>query len=392
MLTSITSKLSQAIKDDILPVRVHVDNTEHRNHLEWISPTDYPAQQSDTVKRRQKGTGQWFLDAPEVAKWQSEAKATLFCPGIPGAGKTMVAAIAIDSLLESTQDDSAGVAYVYCNYKDQKEQDINRILAAILKQLVQGRPSLAEPLTRLHKQHAHKGTRPSADEISTALQSVIVELSTVYIVIDALDECRNDDGTRRGLLTRIRGLQGKADVRFLATSRFLPDIVDDRVIRLVHYTTQEYLERIRETWNPSAQVDIASTCLTYLSFNDFKNGSCSTDTKLKERLQQSVFLDYAARYWGPHTLPVEDDVYDLACSFLLHKGSVSCTTQVMSISTYKYPGYTEDFPRSRIFTHATAQYGLANILKKLLESAEEELSITVNSKDSYDEDGLYIAA
>ncbi|KAF2729730.1 hypothetical protein EJ04DRAFT_588331, partial [Polyplosphaeria fusca] len=75
-------------------------------------------------------------------------------------------------------------------------------------------------------------------------------------------------------------------------------VVDEesRVVRLVHYTTQEYLERIRRTWNPRAQLEIASTCLTYLSFNEFKNGSCSTDAELRERLQQNVFLDYAARY------------------------------------------------------------------------------------------------
>ncbi|KAF2180789.1 hypothetical protein K469DRAFT_591668, partial [Zopfia rhizophila CBS 207.26] len=550
-------KLSRAIKDDITPVRAHVDNTEHRSHLEWISPTDYPAQQSDIVKRRQEGTGQWFLDAPEVAKWRSEAKGTLFCPGIPGAGKTMIAAIAIDSLLKSVRDSSVRVAYIYCNYKDQKEQDVTSILAAILKQLVQGRPSLAEPLTRLHKQHANKGTRPLADEISTALQSVISDLSTVYIVVDALDECRNDDGTRRWLLARIRDLQSKADVRFLATSRFIPDIVDEfkdlrrlevqasdedvrrfvagqvhrlpnciqrkhdlqrlvqdkiaesvdgmfllarlhtdslldkrtpkeikatlarlskgsvalddaykdaihriegqlagdyeraknvlswisyaqrplttaeiccalaveneeeeldpenvpdvedlvsvcaglvvvdeesGVIRLVHYTTQEYLERIRGTWNPEAQLDIASTCLTYLSFNDFKNGSCPTDAELEKRIQQSVFLDYAARYWGTHTSPIEDDVYALASSFLLHEGSISCATQVMSMSTYKDDGYSEYFPRNKIFIHVTARFGLASILKGLLESSEEEAAITVKSKDSYGEDGLYIAA
>lgn len=227
MLTSVTSKLSQAIKDDTTPVRVHVDNTEHRSHLEWLSPIDYPAQQSDIVKRRQEGTGQWFLDAPEMAKWRSKVKATLFCPGIPGAGKTMIAAIVIDSLSKSIQDNSVGMAYVYCNYKDQKEQDVTSMLAAILKQLVQGRPSLAEPLTRLHKKHDPKGTRPSANEISTTLQSVILDLSTVYIVIDALDECRNDDGTRRQLLAYIRDLQSKADVRFLVTSRFLPDIADE---------------------------------------------------------------------------------------------------------------------------------------------------------------------
>ncbi|ORY00885.1 hypothetical protein BCR34DRAFT_546658 [Clohesyomyces aquaticus] len=557
-------KLSQAIvcntrtiKDDTASVRVHVEDIEYRNLLEWVSPLDYPAQQSDVIKRRQEGTGQWFLDAPEVAKWRSEAKATLFCPGIPGAGKTMAAAIAIDSLLKSEQDSSVGVAYVYCNYKDRKEQDVTGMLAAILKQLLQDQPSLAEPLTRLHEQHAHKGTRPSADEISTTLQSVILELSTVYIVVDALDECRNDDGTRRWLLARIRDLQSKADVRFLATSRFLPDIIDEfkelgrlevracdedvrrfvagqvhrlpnciqrkhelqelvqdkiaqsvdgmfllarlhtdslldkrtpkeikvtlarlskgsaaldgaykdaiqriegqlagdceraknvlswityaqrplttaeichalavehqeeeldpenvpdmeelvsvyaglvvvdeesRIVRLVHYTTQEYLERIRETWNPKAQLDIALTCLTYLSFGSFKKGSCSTDAALENRLQCSVFLDYAAKYWVQHTLPVQDDAYDLACSFLLHRESISCATQVMSVSTYRYPGHSKGFPHNTGFIHLTARFGLTILLKRCLESGKREVVNSVDSKDSYDRSGLYIAA
>jgi Cdc6-like AAA superfamily ATPase len=103
--------------------------------LAWISSSNYPAQQSDIIQRRQEGTGQWFLDAPEVARWLKEAKTTLFCPGIPGAGKTMVAAIAVDQLLDSAQNGAYGVAYVYCNYKSQADQDIVSILAAILKQL-----------------------------------------------------------------------------------------------------------------------------------------------------------------------------------------------------------------------------------------------------------------
>jgi hypothetical protein len=91
-----TSKISQAIKDDTNSIRTHVsaiqsavDNVQReqisasqRIILEWISSSDYPAQQSDIIKRRQEGTGQWFLDAPEVAQWLSEAKTTLFCPGI----------------------------------------------------------------------------------------------------------------------------------------------------------------------------------------------------------------------------------------------------------------------------------------------------------------------
>ncbi|KAF2452249.1 hypothetical protein BDY21DRAFT_259478, partial [Lineolata rhizophorae] len=199
------SKLSQAIKDDTNFVRTHVpvlqygvdkirqeqDSTSHRRLLEWISPADYPAQQSDIINRRQQGTGQWFLDAPEVATWLREAKGTLFCPGIPGAGKTMVAAIAVDQLLKSVQNSSVGVAYVYCNYKAQEEQDASSLLAAILKQLVQAQPSTSEPVQRLHKKHSTQGTKPSLDEVFGALRHVLTHYSAVHIVIDALDECRD---------------------------------------------------------------------------------------------------------------------------------------------------------------------------------------------------------
>jgi hypothetical protein len=145
------SQLSQAIKDDTNFVRSHVPaiqsgvgeiqqeqaDAKHGKIVEWISATDYPAQQSDIIRRKQEGTGQGFLNAPEFAKWLGEPKGTLFCPGIPGAGKTMVAAIAIDHLLKSAQSSSVGIAYLYFNYKAQEEQGVSSLLAAIVKQLVQ---------------------------------------------------------------------------------------------------------------------------------------------------------------------------------------------------------------------------------------------------------------
>jgi hypothetical protein len=234
-----TSKLSQAIKKDIDIVREQVpiiqagvnrirqdqDTEKHRRLMDWISPTDYPSQQSDIIKNRQEGTCEWFLRAPEVKRWLSEANGTLFCPGIPGAGKTMVAAVAIDHLFGLVQQSSHGVAYVFCNYKIQ-EQDASSMLAAILKQLMQTRPSIVEPVERLHEQHAGRGTRPTLTEISSALRDVLEHYPTVYVVVDALDECRDSNGTRGQFLAKLRDLQAGRDLRLMATSRFIPEIMD----------------------------------------------------------------------------------------------------------------------------------------------------------------------
>src|SRR6187549_3428053 len=46
---------------------------------------------------------------------------------------------------------------------------------------------------------------------------------------------------------------------------------ESRIIRLVHYTTQEYFERTQKQWFPYAEADITTTCVTYLSFSIFES-------------------------------------------------------------------------------------------------------------------------
>ena len=53
-----------------------------------------------------------------------------------------------------------------------------------------------------------------------------MEFSTVYIVVDALDECQDSDGTRRQFLTQLQMLQVGTDLRLMITSRFIPDLVN----------------------------------------------------------------------------------------------------------------------------------------------------------------------
>jgi hypothetical protein len=87
---------------------------------------------------------------------------------------------------------------------------------------------------------------------------------------------------------------------------------ESAIIRLVHYTTQEYFERISSRLNPDGQLRIAETCLTYLSFSVFESGSCATDEEFEERLRQHELLDYAAKYCGEHTRCVDAKVAYLA--------------------------------------------------------------------------------
>lgn len=66
------------------------------------------------------------------------------------------------------------------------------------------------------------------------------------------------------------------------------------IIRLVHYTTQEYFERTWVYWFPNVQRDIAITCVTYLLFDAFETGSCPTNEEFEEQLWVNPFYEYAA--------------------------------------------------------------------------------------------------
>ncbi|KAH6696629.1 ankyrin repeat protein, partial [Leptodontidium sp. MPI-SDFR-AT-0119] len=66
------------------------------------------------------------------------------------------------------------------------------------------------------------------------------------------------------------------------------------IIRLVHYTTQEYFERTQRQWFSNAQANITTICVSYLSFDTFKSGYCQSDQEFEQRLQLNKLYDYAA--------------------------------------------------------------------------------------------------
>jgi Cdc6-like AAA superfamily ATPase len=194
--------------------------------LNWLTLIDYGAQQSEYIARRLTGTGRWLLDSKEFRKWLTETNQVLFCPGIPGAGKTIVTSIVVDHLCTIFQNDSSiGIAYLYCNYRQQHEQKAVHLLLSLLKQLLQKRPSVPEAVKRLYEHR--KDTVPSLHEISIVLHSVVADYSRVFIIIDALDECQASDGSRRRLLSEILSLQARTGANLFATSRFISEIMEE---------------------------------------------------------------------------------------------------------------------------------------------------------------------
>jgi Cdc6-like AAA superfamily ATPase len=198
---------------------------EHKDILDWVTPVNYGPQQSDNIGRRQLGTGQWLLDSVQFHTWLDTCSQTLFCPGIPGAGKTILTSIVVDNLETLSVDNrTVGIAYVYCNFRRQDEQTAKELLESLVKQLLQGLSDFPENVKSFHEKHRKNKSRPSLEEISSTLLSITKLYSRVFILIDALDECRTSDGSRTRLLEEVFGLQAQSGINIFATSRLIPNI------------------------------------------------------------------------------------------------------------------------------------------------------------------------
>ncbi|KAE8364266.1 hypothetical protein BDV27DRAFT_157996 [Aspergillus caelatus] len=224
----------------------------------WLSPIDYETIQNDTYRNYQEGTGKWFLDNPKFKMWVASSSQTLFCPGIPGAGKTMMASMVVNHLRSkflhssSSQHDKIGIAFIYCSYERQSEQKSDDLFSSLLSQLALEENPIPPSISKLYNRHHQGRARPSLREISDELCSTIAKYSTVFIVIDALDECR-DNTTRKNLLSELFQLQQITDIRLMLTSR--PNILPEHhSILNIHADEKDIQQYLRSQMNHLSRV------------------------------------------------------------------------------------------------------------------------------------------
>ncbi|KAH7237429.1 hypothetical protein B0J15DRAFT_538684 [Fusarium solani] len=502
-----------------LPTSIHSAqrNQEHQDILDWL-----------TTIERQPGTGQWLLDSEQYQTWLKTSRQTLFCPGIPGAGKTILTPVVVDDVGKRFNGDiNIGIAYIYCNFRQQDNQRIDKMLASLLKQLAERQPSLPEVVKDLYNRHKPKKTRPLVDEISTTLRSLAKTYVRVYLLVDVLDECQASDGSRAELLRELFALQKSCGASLFMTSRIMPDIqenftdnaieleiraseedvgryldsrvaslskvvrnnpklrediktevvravngmfllaelhlnslegkfspkdirralkalptestaydetykaamerigsqanteafakkvlacitcarrsfttselqhalavevgetefdenlpeVDDvvavcaglvvvdkenNIIRLVHYTTQQYFERTQGDWFPTAEADITTACVTYLSYKTFESGPCETKSRMDERLWSHQLYGYAANNWGHHariSLSTSKELIEFLCS----NGQAEAAAEALMVMAESW-NYMEA-PQRMTGLHLAAYFGMAEAMAALL--------------------------
>ncbi|KAF5007419.1 hypothetical protein FDECE_6267 [Fusarium decemcellulare] len=219
LLADVAVPISET-REKVGALKFRSDREADRRILNWLTRVDYTSQQNDFMQQHQRGTGQWFLQSEKFQTWLNTRKTTLFCPGMPGVGKTTMTAITIDHLRSKFgYDPNTGIAFIYFNFQRRNEQGTEELLASLLKQLAHGLSYVPDALKTLYTKYEPVNDRPSVQEMSQTLQTVIRLFSTTFIIIDALDECETAGRFEDTFLSEICTLRSQTAANILVTSR-----------------------------------------------------------------------------------------------------------------------------------------------------------------------------
>ncbi|KAL8715327.1 MAG: hypothetical protein Q9225_006404 [Loekoesia sp. 1 TL-2023] len=228
------------IAQNIADINDKLDKNERKQLLHWLSTIPCESQHQGAARKIVKGTGRWLLDRPELFEWQNSSSSAIFwLHGIPGAGKSKLTSIIIESLLEQHRTRTAEappLAYFYCSRKgaDPRSRYLTEILYALLRQLTGRdthlplRGSVASEFQRRREQADETGAqilRLSMEEVITHILDITAD-DPITIVIDALDEV--DESERDNLFSSFERLTQESNnvVKIFVSSRNDGDIVD----------------------------------------------------------------------------------------------------------------------------------------------------------------------
>ncbi|KAJ4322889.1 hypothetical protein N0V94_002151 [Neodidymelliopsis sp. IMI 364377] len=132
----------------------------------------------------------------------------------------------------------AALCFAYYNYRDTQLHELHQVVAALIKQLCQKRAELPHDLL----QTKHDALSPSLVGTQDRFLSLVEDLSEVYVVFDALDECpEREREAIIGFITGIVTAKIECQVKVFVTSRKEMDIAkafEDKHIPTVQIQTE----------------------------------------------------------------------------------------------------------------------------------------------------------
>ncbi|THW34493.1 hypothetical protein D6D22_08589 [Aureobasidium pullulans] len=290
------------------------DYTEVSRAWNWLRPADASVDYRNASDLRHPNTGLWFLESDSYRRLKTTPATHLWLRGIPGSGKSVIASTIIEDL-QKDKDVVSGsaVVYFFFSFSDASKQTLEHMLRSLIYQLAVEHKS--PQLMSLVESRAQGSKRPQVEELITLFKEMVGELRDVVIILDALDEARE----QLHLLEWITSASHE-HCRFFLTSRWDSEIeealdswlspnctttleeerVDDDIKAYIHHRLR--VESSLSRWK--SMYNLISYTLVERSGGLFRRVSCQLD-------ELSTCMDEPAVLQTLATLPSElNETYD----------------------------------------------------------------------------------
>ncbi|KAJ5357654.1 hypothetical protein N7541_004812 [Penicillium brevicompactum] len=188
----------------------------------WLSPTDSDTPASEYKKHLNShaaGTGEWILETEQYRQWSESKVGNLWIRGIPGCGKSVVAASFI-SRFRRLQD--GPVLFFFFREIIQANRSPRSLMQDFCHEMLEYSPWLQSQLNQIKAQHSSVGAVPYK-ELWKCMATAMGSIGKVHCVVDALDEMeQGNDQFFQDLLDL--GRQSSGSIKLIITSRQVPHV------------------------------------------------------------------------------------------------------------------------------------------------------------------------
>ncbi|KAH7012389.1 vegetative incompatibility protein HET-E-1 [Macrophomina phaseolina] len=250
--------------------------------LYLTDPQDDKKRIEDTKGGLLKESYRWVLYNASFQQWRNDPQSQLlWVKGDPGKGKTMLLCGIIDELQKSKAKANV-LSFYFCQATDSRINSATAVLRGLLYLLIKQQPSLA---SHVRKKHDDAGKALFRDANAWfALSEIFVDIlhdpdmSSTYLVIDALDECVSDLPKLLGFIAQNSAVSSR--VKWIVSSRNWPYI-------------EEQLERAGHKVRLSLELNAESVSVAVSLFVKSKVSQLAEGKKYDEQTRDTV-LNYLA--------------------------------------------------------------------------------------------------
>ncbi|KAF9063548.1 hypothetical protein BDP27DRAFT_1478189 [Rhodocollybia butyracea] len=164
----------------------------------WLKAPDSSTNFVAAYDKKTDGTGDWILSHSEYVKWCQGKHGILWIQGKAGSGKTILSATIIKSLQAEL---SPGCYYYYFdNCDNSKTKTTARgLLQSLLLQMATRSEGVHPTLHALYMKCNQGVMEPTTEDLCSTLAAVVKDLSPVVLVLDAMDECIEENNVFKHL-------------------------------------------------------------------------------------------------------------------------------------------------------------------------------------------------